>query len=134
LDYVFSALLFAHFFGLMLIAAAFLPLLGMMGDGGAAPATNRLLTRFGHYGIIIAIVSGPLMIWHRYGGFVGISHWFWVKMAFLVVLAAGVVLSAMSARKMRAGDAAAAARVRTGRVIAALSLVGIVASAVLAFG
>lgn len=134
MDYLFAGLLFAHLLGLMLIAAAFLPLLGMMGDGSVAPTTNRLLTRFGHHGIIIALITGPLMIWLRYGGFDGISHWFWVKMLFLVALAAGVVMSAISAKQMRAGDPAATARVRTGRIVAALSLVGIVASAVLAFG
>jgi putative membrane protein len=133
-DLMFSALLFAHFAGLMLIAAAFLPLLGMMGEGSAAPATSRLLTQFGHYGIIIAIVSGPLMIWVRYGGFDGISHWFWLKMLFLLVLAAGVVMSAISAKAMRAGDAAAVRRVRTGRIIASVSLVLVVLCAVLAFG
>lgn len=117
----------------MLVAAAFLPLLGMMGEGAAAPQTNRLLTRFGHYGIIVLLLSGPLMLWLRYGGFEGISHWFWAKMAFVVLLAAGVVMSAMSARKMRAGDAAATSRVRLGRIIAVLSLLAIVVFAVLAF-
>ena len=134
MDYLFAALLFAHFLGLMLVAAAFLPLLGMMGEGETAPVTNRLLTRFGHYGIIIAVISGPLMIWVRYGGFEGISHWFWVKMLFLLVLAGGVVTSAMSARKMREGDASAARRVRGGRVVSVVALIGIVLSAVLAFG
>ena len=55
-------------------------------------------------------------------------------MLFLVALAGGVVVSAISARKMRAGDVAATARVRIGRIVAAVSLIGIVASAVLAFG
>lgn len=134
MDWLFAALLFAHFTGLMLVAAAFLPLLGMMGSGSTPPSTNRLLTQFGHYGIIVAIISGPLMIWVRYGGFDGISHWFWVKMLFLLGLVAGVVMSAISARAMRAGDQAATGRVRTGRLVAVVSLVGIVASAVLAFG
>lgn len=134
MDYLFAALLFAHFIGLMLIAAAFLPLLGLMGQGGMAPATNRLLTRFGHYGIVIAIVSGPLMVWQRYGGYDTINHWFWVKMLFLLFLAVGVVISALSAKKMRAGFPDAVARVRAGRIIAAVSLLGIVLAAVLAFG
>lgn len=134
MDIVSALLLIAHLFGLMLVAAAFLPLLGMMGDGGAAPQTNRLLTRFGHYGIIALLVSGPLLVWVRYGGVDGVSHWFWAKMGFVLLLAAGVVMSAMSARKMRAGDAAAAARVRLGRIIAVLSLLAIVIFAVLAFG
>jgi len=133
LDVAFSLLLIAHLVGLMLVAAAFLPLLGMMGQGGAAPQTNRLLTRFGHYGIIVLLLSGPLMIWLRYGGFEGVSHWFWAKMAFVVLLAAGVVTSAVSARKMRAGDAAATARVRLGRLVAVASLLAIVVFAVLAF-
>ncbi|MBL8592199.1 MAG: hypothetical protein JNK01_05895 [Devosia sp.] len=133
MDAAVTLLLIAHLVGLMLVAAAFLPLLGMMGEGGAAPQTNRLLTRFGHYGIIVLLLSGPLMLWLRYGGFEGISHWFWAKMAFVVLLAAGVVMSAMSARKMRAGDAAATARVRLGRIIAVLSLLAIVVFAVLAF-
>jgi hypothetical protein len=132
---LFSALLFAHFVGLMLVATAFLGLLGMMpAAGGSTPQTSRYLTRLGHVGIVVAIVSGPLMIWQRYGGFEGISHWFWVKMVCLLVLGGGVVMSAMSARKMRAGDPAAAARVRAGRIVAAASLVGIVLAAVLAFG
>lgn len=134
MDYGFAALLFLHFLGLMLVSAAFLPLLGMMGGAGAAPTTSRLLTRLGHYGIGLAIVTGPLMIWLRYGGFDGINHWFWVKMLFLLTLAAGVVLSAISARKMRAGDQAAMVRVRNGRLIASISLVGVVLAAVLAFG
>ncbi|KQU99137.1 hypothetical protein [Devosia sp. Root105] len=133
MDVAFSLLLIAHLVGLMLVAAAFLPLLGMMGQGGAAPQTNRLLTRFGHYGIIVLLLSGPLMIWVRYGSLDGVSHWFWAKMAFVLLLAAGVVLSAVSARKMRAGDAAATARVRLGRIIAVVSLLAIVVFAVLAF-
>jgi putative membrane protein len=98
-----------------------------------APQTNRLLTRFGHYGIIVLLLSGPLMIWVRYGSLDGVSHWFWAKMAFVVLLAAGVVMSAVSARKMRAGDSSATARVRLGRIVAVASLLAIVVFAVLAF-
>lgn len=133
MDVAFTLLLIAHLVGLMLVAAAFLPLLGMMGQGGAAPQTSRLLTRFGHHGIIVLLLTGPLMIWVRYGGFDGVTHWFWAKMGFVVLLAAGVVMSAVSARGMRAGDPAATARVRLGRIIAVVSLLAIVVFAVLAF-
>lgn len=74
------------------------------------------------------------MLFARYGGFDGVSHWFWAKMGLVALLAAGVVTSAISARKMRAGDAAATQRVRIGRIVSVLSLLGIVVSAVLAFG
>ncbi len=134
MDLLYSVLLFFHFVALMLIATAFLALVGMMGSPSVTPTTSRYLTSLGHVGIIAAIVTGPLLIWVRYGGFDGISHWFWVKMLLLVVLAGGVVLSAISARRMRAGDAAATGRVRLGRMVASVSLVGIVLAAVLAFG
>ena len=107
-------------------------LLGMMG-GSMPPTTNRYLNVLGHLGIVIALVSGPLMIWQRYGSFDGVSHWFWAKMGCIVVLAVGVVLSATSARKMRAGDAVAASRVRLGRIIASVSLFLVVLFACLAF-
>jgi protoporphyrinogen IX oxidase len=127
-----QALLIAHFIGLALVAAAFLPLLGLMGQG-APMQTNRLLTQFGHWGIIVLLVSGPILLFSRYGGVDGVSHWFWAKMAMVGLLAAGVVTSAISARKMRAGDLAAAARMRLGRVVAVASLLAIVVFAVLAF-
>lgn len=134
MDWSFEPLLFLHFVGLMLTAAAFLPLLSMMGGGGATPTTNRFLTRLGHYGIIVSLVSGGLMLWLRYGGTTGVSHWFWAKMGLVLLLAAGVVTSAISARAMRAGDAAAAGRVRLGRIVAVVALFGVVLFAVLAFG
>ena len=134
MDWSFEPLLFLHFAGLMLTAAAFLPLLAMMGAGGAAPTTNRFLTRLGHYGIIVLLVSGGLMLWVRYGGTTGVSHWFWAKMGLVLLLAAGVVTSAISARAMRAGDVAAAKRVRLGRIVAVVALFGVVLFAVLAFG
>ena len=134
MDWTFEPLLFLHFAGLMLTAAAFLPLLGMMGGGGATPSTNRFLTQLGHYGIVVLLVTGGLMLWLRYGGTDGLSHWFWTKMVFVLVLAAGVVTSAISARAMRTGDAAAARRVRLGRIVAVVGLFGVVLSAVLTFG
>lgn len=133
MDALSTLLLIAHLVGLMLVAAAFLPLLGMMGRGANAPQTNRLLTAFGHWGIIVLLVSGPLLLWQRYGGVDGLNHWFWAKMGFVLLLAAGVVVSAVSARKMRAGDPAATARVRLGRIVAVVSLLAIVVFAVLTF-
>lgn len=136
MDVTFNLLLFSHFVGLMLVATAFLGLLGMLPRPGRDPEQSRspYLTQLGHWGIIISIVSGGLMLWVRYEGFDGISHWFWSKMGFLLILIAGVVTAAMSARKMRAGDVAAAGRVRLGRLVAAVSLLLIVLTAVLAFG
>ncbi len=134
MDATFNILLIAHFAGLMLVAAALLPLLGMMGQGANPAQTSRMLARFGHYGMIVLLLSGPLMVWLRYGGVDGLSHWFWAKMGFVLLLAGGVIVSAVSARRMREGDAAATGRVRLGRIIAVVSLMATVVFAVLAFG
>lgn len=136
MDLTFNLLLFAHFLGLMLVATSFFGLLGMLPGPGRDPerSRSRYLTQLGHWGIVVAVVSGGLMLWQRYGGVEGISHWFWLKMLFLVALTAGIVVAAMSARRMRAGDAVAAQRVKFGRIVAAASLVGIVLAAVLTFG
>lgn len=136
MDVAFTLLLFAHFVGLMLVAAAFIGLIGLLPGPGRdlKRAGSRYLTRLGHWGFIIAIVSGGLMLWVRYEGFDGISHWFWAKMGLLVIFAGAVVMAAMSAGKMRAGDVAAAGRVRLGRIVAAVALLLIVLAAVLAFG
>lgn len=132
---LYTFLLFTHFAGLMMVATAFLALLGMMPKAATdiAPSSSRYLTILGHIGILLSLVSGPLMIWVRYGGFDGISHWFWVKMLFLLVLIGGIVLAARSARRLREGDAAAAGGVRLGRIIATVSLFAVVLSAVLTF-
>lgn len=135
MDLVFNLLLFGHLIGLMLVATAFFALLGTLPTAGGAPVErNRYLNALGHGGIVLALITGPLMIWQRYGGFGGISPWFHVKMLFLLVLVAGIVMAAMSARRMRAGDPAAARRVRLGRIIASVGLVLTVFSAVMAFG
>ena len=144
MDALFIILLFAHFVGLMLIATAFLALMGMMpqrvttqataGAGEAAlPNSSRYLTMLSHVGILVSLITGPLMIWVKYGGFDGINHWFWMKMVFLVVLIVGIVIAARSGRKMRSGDAGAASQVRLGRTIATIALFGVVFSAVMAF-
>jgi putative membrane protein len=136
MDVLFYLLLFVHFIGLMLIATAFLALVGMMPRtaGDAPVSTNTYLTRLGHVGIVLSLVSGPLLVFVRYGGFSGISPWFHVKMLCLVVLIVGIVIAARSSRRLRNGDATALRGVRLGRIVAAVALFGVVLAAVLAFG
>ncbi len=92
------------------------------------------LSKLGRAAIGTLIITGPLIVWLKFHGTGSLNGWFWAKMVLVVLLAAGVVTSAVSARKMRAGDAAATQRVRIGRIVSVLSLLGIVVFAVLAFG
>src|SRR5687767_15021216 len=44
-------------------------------------------------GLVVLLVTGPLMVWLKYGGFAGLSVWFHVKMG---LVALGVVLMGLS--------------------------------------
>ena len=75
---------------------------------------------------VILVVIGP--------GFGGVGAWFWVKMALVVALIAGIVQASRAWRAAYAGDAAAAGRARTLGLVNIGLLLGIVLAAILAFG
>ncbi|MHB1103255.1 MAG: hypothetical protein ACYC0C_10895 [Devosia sp.] len=91
------------------------------------------LSKVGRAGIGTLIVTGLLMVWLKYGGVDKMNVWFWVKMALVVALLAGVIYAGMLLKRTLAGDTASAQQMpRVGMVNTALFL-GIVLSAVLAF-
>jgi protoporphyrinogen IX oxidase len=73
------------------------------------------------------IVSGPLMIWLRYGGIDGLNAWFWVKMALIVVMIGAMIVGG---RLRASGNIAAATSVAW---VSRAALVGVVIAAVLTF-
>jgi putative membrane protein len=61
----------------------------------------RMLTSVG---LVVLLVTGPLMVWLKYGGFAGMNVWFQVKMG---LVALGVVLmglSEMGMARLKRGD------------------------------
>jgi putative membrane protein len=61
----------------------------------------RMLTSVG---LVVLLVTGPLMVWLKYGGFAGMNVWFQVKMG---LVALGVVLmglSEMGMARVKRGD------------------------------
>lgn len=65
-----------------------------------APANERKLlwalesffSRIGAGGLAILLISGPLMLWLKFGGASGLSWWFWAKMSLVAVALIGVML------------------------------------------
>jgi uncharacterized membrane protein len=91
------------------------------------------LSSVGRAGIGLLIVSGPLLIWLKYGGFEGVSVWFWVKMVLVLGLLGGVIFGGIMMKRAMSGDVAAAKRgPLIGMANTGLFLL-IVLSAVLAF-
>lgn len=122
-------------------AAAFgLPVVGSK-MAGANAETRPLLFSIGHglstvgrAGIGLLIITGPLMIWLKFGGFANLNTWFWVKMVLVVLLLGVVIYAGINAKKAEAGDQEAAMRApRIGMTATALFVL-IIGSAVLTFG
>lgn len=81
----------------------------------------------------VLIVTGPLMIWLKFGGMSGISWWFNLKMVLLVLLLGGVIYAGRLLKRMEAGDFGVGKRMPMVGAFNMVMLLGIVLSAVFAF-
>ena len=116
-----------------------MPLIGAR-MAGAPPETRMALggiaQQIGIYSrvaFVVLLISGPLMLWLRFGGIGGASVWFWVKMELIVVMAAGMAANGYYRRKSAAGDRQAASAAKAASALSRLALLGIIVAAVLAF-
>ena len=141
MDVLFELALMAHLLSLLAAGSAVvaMPLIGAR-MAGAAPETRAVLGSIAQrIGVVsriafgVLLVSGPLMLWLRFGGIGGASVWFWVKMALIVVMAIGMAVSGRSRRKALTGDSGAAELANTAAMVSRVALLGIVVAAVLAF-
>jgi putative membrane protein len=79
------------------------------------------------------LISGPLLLWLKYGGLYGVTPWFWVKMVLIMVMFAAIVFEEASFKKLASGDQSAAKRSKLGGIIASIAFLGVLLAAVLAF-
>jgi putative membrane protein len=141
MDIWFNALLLIHLLALMVAGATAvaMPIIG----GRMANATPEMRASLGAIGNRLSLnarialgallISGPLMLWLRYGGVDGASIWFWVKMALVAVMLAAVFVSSSNARRIQAGDRQAAALQGRIGTVSRLAFLGVIIAAVLAF-
>lgn len=91
------------------------------------------LSTVGRAGIGTLIVTGPLIIWLKFGGFGTVNAWFWIKMVLVLGLLGGVIYAGILLKRTEGGDMAAAQlSPRVGMVNVALFL-AVMLSAVFAF-
>jgi uncharacterized membrane protein len=88
------------------------------------------VSRIGLGGLII---TGPLLVWLKFGGTAGFTAWFWAKMILVVLLIIVIVWAGMNAKRAEGGDMAAAKRAPMIGGLAMLLLLGVVLCAVFAF-
>lgn len=96
-------------------------------------AVMNTLSQVGKVAMVVLLVTGPLILFLRYGGFAGASVWFWIKMGLIVVMLAAIIYGGINAKKAQAGDAEAGRRAGVAHRITGLAFAGILLAAVLAF-
>ena len=113
---------------------------------GARMATATPEQRRGHFGVmntlsqvgkvamVALLITGPLIMFMRYGGLGGASVWFWIKMVLVAVMLAAIIYGGIQFKKSQGGDAEAAKLADTAHKITALAFLGVLLSAVFAFG
>lgn len=141
MDILFDIALFAHLISLFAVGAIVIAVPAVAGPmATAAPDVRGLLGgiakqigALSRLAFLVLLVSGPLMVWLRFGGIDGMNAWFWVKMGLIVVVIACMLANGYFRARAQKGDAGAARLAGVAANLSRLSLVGIVATAVLAF-
>ncbi len=113
-----QALLFLHFFGLLLGAGPGAAQGLIMRRAAALPADQAmtlrsvgpLLANASAVGIAILWITGLILVWSKFGGPAGLSSAFWIKLVFVVLLTLVSGYVHMTYAEIRRGNAAAAAR------------------------
>jgi putative membrane protein len=81
----------------------------------------------------ILLITGPLMVWLKFGGVGGFNTWFWIKMVLVLILFAGVIYSGVNFERAVKGDVAAAKRGPQIGMVLMVTLLAIILTAVFAF-
>lgn len=115
-----------------------MPVIGARMAGATPDTRNTLvgiaetLAKIGKYAMVTLLVTGLLVLWLKWNWVIP-SPWFWAKMGFIVLMIVFISLNEMNAKAARAGDQAAAKRSAMFGQLTAVSFLGVILSAVLAF-
>jgi len=96
-------------------------------------ALANTLSKVGKVAMVILLVTGPVMVWARYGGLADLSVWFWIKMALIVVMLFGIIAGGIAFKRYQSGDAGGLARAGMFGKVTGVAAIGVVVAAVLAF-
>ena len=136
-----NLLLWLHFIGIGLAVGGGVALSQVGPRLVAAPPEARgdlwafetFFGRLGAAGIAILLITGPLMLWLKFGGPGGLGRWFWVKMALVAIAVVAVGLHEWAGARFKRGDARAVPLMFLGGRLAGLAIVLAMLSAVVTF-
>jgi len=141
MDILTNLLLWLHFIGIGLAVGGGIALSRIGPKLIAAPASGRtelwgfetFFSRLGATGIVILVITGPLMLWLKFGGAAGLGPWFSAKMIFVAVAVVAVGLHEWAGARFRRGDEGAVWLMFTGGRLAGAAILLAMLSAVFAF-
>lgn len=142
MEILIKIILFLHFSGFVLGLGAGWALVRISPFSAGASAEQKsiffkvvkLLGAHINLGVALLWVTGLLMVALKYQDVAGLSHWFWLKMVFVLVLSAAVGIGSKARRLMMAGDAGQAPKARMMGMIAGASGLAAIFCAIFAFG
>lgn len=91
------------------------------------------MAQAGKFAMGVLLVTGPLIMWLRYGGLGGASVWFWIKMALVALMLAAIIIGGINFKKSLAGNGEAGRRAGLAHRVTGLAFLGVLLSAVFAF-
>ena len=136
-----NLLFWLHFIGLGLgaVASFGLPVVGAQMRTATAETRPVLfkvadgLSKVGRAGFGVLLVSGPLLIWLKFGGMAGLTGWFTAKMVLVLLLLIVVIFAGINGKRAEGGDMVAAKRAPMIGVTALVLFLGVLLCAVFAF-
>lgn len=96
-------------------------------------AVMNRLGEGGKVAMAALLISGPLIMFMKYGGLGGASIWFWVKMALVALMLFTIIYGGIQSKKVQAGNAEAGPKAALAHRITGLVFLGVLFSAVFAF-
>ena len=141
MDILVNILLWLHFMGLALgigggIALAFVGprlIAATAGERDLLWTFEKFFGRVGGGGLIVLLITGPLMVWLKFGGTAGFTWWFSVKMVLVALAVIGVGTHQWAGARFHRGDASAVPLLFIGGRVAGASMVLAMLCAVFAF-
>jgi hypothetical protein len=138
---MFPILLILHFLGLV---AGFGGGIGLSQVGPRLANANeaelplllkleRSFNRISLIGLALLLITGPVMLWERFGGAAGLPVWFTLKMVFVSVAVIAMIVNQIAKRQFRSGRRGALKLILITGPITGISVLLAVIFAVLAF-
>ncbi|MEO6012051.1 MAG: hypothetical protein ABIQ30_00485 [Devosia sp.] len=141
MEYLNSLLLWLHLLSLAVAGATIFGMPVIMANmAGVAPdvrprigAIAARLSMMSRGALVVLLVTGPLLVWLKYGGASGFGVWFTIKMVLVLIQIAIVVYAGINGKKAQGGDVAAMQRAPMISIVGMVTFLLIVAAAVLTF-